>query len=429
LIVTNPFFIFCFIISIIPNKTKALYIKLFIKQTMFNKKRAQVSQGGSAAALVGIILLIVIFYIMFLPPSERTALLEGEETEDEEDEDEEVNETLLSEAVGTLSYLGRDKIEKTIPNIYLAEITSAKEIERFNPFYIRNSWFDKKTKTLDFKMENIENTDNVLLSFKARTHKGILTIKLNDRVIYEYSVSKLDVDPIKIKKEYLKENNVFEFSVSGVGAGFWRTNEYSIEDIRILADITDLSRQKAQNTFTLTSGEYQNTNSATIRLIPYCDVQEDVGILEIWINNHRIYASTPVCDDPIVQEFSTDIVNAGENNIVFKSNRGSYSIEQVRLTFDLKETKSVTYYFELSEEDYDDIVDEKQYIILELEFVDDDEPKEAEIDVNKHKTMLDITRPEYKRTINNWVNAGNNHITIKPKTLLKIISLEVYLED
>ena len=398
---------------------------------MFSKKRAQVSPGGQAATLVGIILVIILFYIVFLPPSEREALLEskGIDDTDEDPDDEDGNITILSEAVGTLSYLGKGKVETTIPNIYLSETTSAEELVTFNPFYIRNGWFDKKPKTIDFKLSNLENTANVILSFKARTHRGILTIKLNDRVIYDYNVARLDVEPIKLNKEYLKAENILEFTVSPVGIKFWRTNEYSLEGIRILADITDLSRQKSQNIFTLTSGEYQNIEKSTIRLIPYCDVQEDVGILNIDVNNHNIYSSTPVCDDPIVQEFSSDIVNIGENNIIFKSNRGSYSVEQVRLTFDLKEAKSVTYFFELEQEDYDDINDEEKSAWLKLKFVDDEENKEAEISINGHRTQVDQTRQTYTRRIDHWVKSGNNYVTIKPKSLLKIVSLDIYTGD
>ncbi|MDP7506302.1 MAG: hypothetical protein QF362_02570 [Candidatus Woesearchaeota archaeon] len=398
---------------------------------MFSKKRAQVSPGGQAATLVGLILVIILFYIVFLPPSEREALLEskGIDDTDEDPDDEDGNITILSEAVGTLSYLGKGKVETTIPNIYLSETTSAEELVTFNPFYIRNGWFDKKPKTIDFKLSNLENTANVILSFKARTHRGILTIKLNDRVIYDYNVARLDVEPIKLNKEYLKAENILEFTVSPVGIKFWRTNEYSLEGIRILADITDLSRQKSQNIFTLTSGEYQNIEKSTIRLIPYCDVQEDVGILNIDVNNHNIYSSTPVCDDPIVQEFSSDIVNIGENNIIFKSNRGSYSVEQVRLTFDLKEAKSVTYFFELEQEDYDDINDEEKSAWLKLKFVDDEENKEAEISINGHRTQVDQTRQTYTRRIDHWVKSGNNYVTIKPKSLLKIVSLDIYTGD
>jgi hypothetical protein len=398
---------------------------------MFSKKRAQVSPGGQAATLVGIILVIILFYIVFLPPSEREALLEskGIDDTDEDPDDEDGNITILSEAVGTLSYLGKGKVETTIPNIYLSETTSAEELVTFNPFYIRNGWFDKKPKTITFKLDNLENTANVVLSFKARTHKGILTIKLNDNTIYDYRVARLDVEPIKLNKEFLKAENILEFTVSSVGISFWRTNEYSLEGIRIIADITDLSRQKSQNIFTLTSSEYQNIEKATIRLIPYCDVQKDVGILNIDVNNHNIYSSTPVCDDPIVQEFSSDRVNIGENNILFKSDRGSYSVEQVRLTFDLKEAKSVTYFFELNQEDYDDINDEDKSAWLQLKFVDDEENKEAEISINGHRTQVDQTRQTYTRRIDHWVKSGNNYVTIKPKSLLKIVSLDIYTGD
>ena len=393
---------------------------------IMNKK----AQRVSANTLVGLILLLIIFYIVFLPPGEREELLEGNESESDEDnggDDEE--EILLTEFPGTLSYLSKKEVKKTIPNVFLIEATNSKELERFNAFQVRNGIFDKKPKTIEFGIEDLKNTDNVRLSFNAKKRKGMLIIKLNDNIIYENEITTLNIEPIELKKPYLKENNVLEFSVSGVGIRFWRTNEYHLDNIKIIGDITDLSRQKSENIFTLTNEEYQNLDKATLKFVPYCSSERNVGLLDVLINNRQIYSAIPVCDDLVKQEFSTAALDAGENNIIFRSSRGSYSIEQIEFDIELKEAKSLLYYFEVNESDFEDIEDGDKEVIVYIKFVDDEKEKRFELNVNGHLRFVEQDEKEYSRDISNWVEEGNNYIEIKPKTTLDIVELRIEIED
>jgi len=393
-----------------------------------NKK----AQRVSAHTLVGLILLLIIFYIVFLPPGEREDLLEGNESDSDEDNGEGDEEAvLLREFPGTLSYLSKKDVEKTIPNVFLIETTNSKELERFNAFRVRNGVFDKKSKTIEFEIEDLKNTDNVKLSFSVKTHKGMLIIKLNDNIIYENEIATLNIGPIELKKSYLKENNALEFSVSGVGIKFWRTNEYNFDDIKIIGDITDVSRQKSENVFTLTNEEYQNIDETTLKFIPYCSSERNVGVLDVLINNRKVYSAVPVCDDLVKQEFSTGVLDSGENNIVFSSSRGSYSIEQIELDIELKEAKSLLYYFEINESIYEDIEDEEKDVVVYLRFVKDDEEKRFELNVNDHVRSVEIDEDEkeYSRNINNWVEEGNNYVEIRPKTTIDIVELRVEIEE
>jgi len=395
---------------------------------MMNKK----AQRVSAHTLVGLILLLIIFYIVFLPPGEREKLLEGNESDSDEDNGEGDEEAiLLREFPGTLSYLSKKDVEKTIPNVFLIETTNSKELERFNAFQVRNGVFDKKSKIIGFEIEDLKNTDNVKLSFSVKTHKGMLIIKLNDNIIYENEIATLNIDPIELKKSYLKENNALEFSVSGVGIKFWRTNEYNFDNIKIIGDITDVSRQKSENVFTLTNEEYQNIDETTLKFIPYCSSERNVGILDVLINNRKVYSAVPVCDDLVKQEFSTGVLDSGENNIVFSSSRGSYSIEQIELDIELKEAKSLLYYFEINESIYEDIRDEEKDAVVYLRFVKDDEEKRFELNVNDHLRSVEVDEDEkeYSRNINNWVEEGNNYVEIRPKTTLDIVELRVEIEE
>lgn len=392
---------------------------------MVNKK----AQRVSAHTLVGIILLLIIFYIIFLPPSEREELLEGNDSNGGSSSSSDEKETLLREFPGTLSYLSKKTVEKTVPNVFLIETTNSKELARFNAFYVRNGVFDKKTKTIEFEIEDQKNTDNVKLSFNVKKHKGILMIRLNDNLIYENEIETVNIDPIELKSSYLSKDNILEFSVNGVGVKFWSTNEYNIDKIKVIGDITDISRQKSENTFTLTNEEYQNIEESVLKFIPYCSSEKNVGVLDVMINNRQIYSAVPVCDDLVKQEFSTAALDAGENNIVFSSSRGSYSIEQIELNIDMKEAKSLLYYFEINESTYDDIIDGEKDCVVYLEFVDDDdEEKKFELNVNGHLRYVEEDEKEYSKNIDNWIEEGNNYVEIRPKTTLDIVEIRVEIE-
>src|SRR3989338_2774548 len=120
-------------------------------------------QGGlNAAILVAIIAGLIILYIVFLPASERENLVE--QKEDKTAAGDENPNVLLRVSPGALSTSQGLESEKKIPNIFLVETTNAKELESINPFIIRNGFFDKRTKMIDFGIAEPENTDNVVVS-------------------------------------------------------------------------------------------------------------------------------------------------------------------------------------------------------------------------------------------------------------------------
>jgi len=152
-------------------------------------KKAQIN----AAVLVAIITGLIIIYILFLPTKERMELLgENETTTGGGGVSVEEGDVLLLEHPGRLDIVKRID-DRLIPNVYLVETTNAKEIDKINPFSVRNGWFDKKDRIVRFRLDDFENTDNVLLSFSAKKRKGVLTIKLNDEVIYEYAPKQVNI--------------------------------------------------------------------------------------------------------------------------------------------------------------------------------------------------------------------------------------------
>jgi len=387
------------------------------------KKRGQ--GATNAATLVALIAALILLYILFLPPEERKELLEGNETGEGEGEGEGGNETLLKENVGRLDFLKRDEYEHDIPAFTLYKTTNSVEIERFNSINVRNSWFDKRTREASFSISDLENTKNVFLTFTATKHKGILIMKLNGDVIFE-SETGINIEPISLPQSLLKNENKLEFSVSDVGWSFWRTNEYSLTNIKIIGDITDITRQESQNVFHVTSTEVYNAERSTLKFNPDCQPTQ-VGVLEITLNGYNVFSGVPDCGILNKVDFSPDLLSSGINKIIFKTDKGSYLIDQIKVTTKLKELIYPTYYFDLDREQIKDIQDDDRDLIMRFEFPDDKEDREAELLINGRKVFLETDERFFTKNLDSYAKEGTNYIKIIPKTTLEIVELKVTL--
>ncbi len=382
----------------------------------------QTGQSGlNAAVLVAIIAGLIILYIIFLPGSERSMLLENKTGTTEQK-----SNVLLSVFPGTLSTSKGLESDKAISNIFLVETTNAKELEIINPFIVKNGWFDKKTKKIDFDLADPQNTDNVILVFIPKKRSGVLTIKLNDATVFESALISDTIEPVRLKKSSLKDKNSLDFSVSSVGAKFWHTNEYSFDNIKIIGDITDTSRQESTNLFTLSDSEYSSLNQATLKFIPYCSNVKELGNLDIFVNNKKLFSSVPVCDNAYKQSMPKSILNQGENNIVFKTNKGSYSVEQIKITLEFKEPTVKTYFFEVDKSTFKSIIDGKKNVLLSMKFIDN-KKKTAKIDINGRFDNIETDKSLFTKNINKNVLAGNNYIRLDPLEDIEVVELKIEL--
>jgi len=383
--------------------------------------------GMNAAILIAVLAALIVVYIIFLPSDERLDIV-GENASDGFSGHYK-NEILLEEEQIIMEVVNDREIEHDLPSVNLFTSTESNIIRNENSIYVKNGLFDKMDKEFDFVVDDPDNTKNMLISFFAKKNKGRLIITLNDRVVYNREITKVNVDPIRISKDYLSKTNNVKVEVSGVGAAFWSTNEFLLENFQITADVTDLSTRESEVRFVVPASEANNIDSAEIQFVPECEPTE-AGVLDILINNHAIYSSVPDCGIARPLEFAPANIVSGENKLKFRTTRGRYLVDQIKITTELIDQPSFVYYFDVTGDELHNIEDGDKKVNLTMFFVDDREDKEAEIFVNNRRTYM--TRHddfEWSREISNYIEEGSNSLKIIPEEKLEIRTMQITLED
>jgi hypothetical protein len=389
------------------------------------KKGQQMAAG--AATLVAIIAGLIVLYILVLPPAEREKLLADNETAEKEAGAVKEVKDILSETPGRLDYLAKKEIEHIIPSINLNIITEASKIKEVNSLYVKRSLFSEEKANISFSISDTANTENILLNFVAAKREGRLIIKLNGNEVFNNEIKSANIEPIKLD-EYIKTNNVLEFSAISPEASFWRTNEYLLENIQIVADIIRREGQESKNIFIISSTEKNSLEKAVLRFNPEC-VTGLVGPLKVFVNSYEIYSAIPDCgalSPPI--EIPEYYFVSGENRLVFRTEEGNYLIDQIKVTSKLKELVYPVYYFEVTDEQYKKVQEKNANITLKLRFVDDIERKRARILVNGHAISLDTYKIDFSQEISRWIEKGNNAVKIEPLQTIDVVELKAVYE-
>lgn len=402
--------------------------KAYRKRVLPSSRRGQQSPAaGQAAGLIVLILLFIILYILFLPPEDRDALLDDTSTYDSDDDGEGIRESVLLTSPGTIEYLRESGINHTIPSFKLVSLTNSRIIERAESIAAQNSWFQKQTENMSVYIDDVEQTQNMLLSFSIEEAEGELTILFNGRTIFQGTLETGNVDPIRIPVSLIRSENTLSFEVSSVGIQFWKKNRYLLQNVQITADQEDPTTQRSRNVFLVSNTENANMESAKLQYFIDC-LSSTVSPLRITINGNQVTHKVPDCNSFSQLELSTDYLTPGENTITFSIEEGSYSVYGIYINTELTEMTNPVYYFELREEEYEELEYGTSDLLLQMRFPDDTTDKVADILVNGHLLRLDDDDETYEADITDYIKEKNNAIKIVPKSQLDIVELEVVID-
>jgi len=392
-----------------------------------HRRKAQ-ADAGQASILVLVIMIVIILYVLLLPGPIRDDLLNGNDSGGGGGGSSGLT-TFLQEHPGTLTVLDHNEYSRDLPSVVLQRTTDSHEIKKVNPFYVKSAFLTQKVKTIPFTLDNPQLAENVLLSFDVPSHRGILYVTLNGEIVFEGEVSNYNAEPVLLDKELLETRNTLEFYAEGVGLAFWRVNDYSIQNLRVIADITDTSGQESKVTFLLPSEVYTNADRLLIKFNPNCDSPAE-GTLHVGLNAIEVFSGIPDCGIINTVEVSPKTgLKADENIITFRTDAGSYLVDLISVEVKTKDTHSPVYFFEIGESDFDKLQQDSYYANLTIEFVDSEEWKEGKIIINGRQLSIDTKERVWKRNVEPYLYEGHNAIRIEPLETMNILKLTIKLEN
>ena len=391
---------------------------------MIVKRRKGQASAGSAALLVAIIAAMILLYTLFLPPDERAKLLE--ETSATVSNANSTDNIFLKESPGRLDLIKQTTIEHKLSSFNLLSKTEGRIIKEFDGVYAERTIFTDKPQTVQFDIADPENTDNILLSFSPKDIRGRLIITLNDAIISEKEYSDANPSPIKIPKASIRKTNTLKFQVSKPGILFFLTNKYTLENVKVFGDVTDKSGLTNSQEIFFTTIERQNLEKAKLSFMPTCRTT-NVGRMDVTLNNQIIYTGIPDCTMPVNIEVSPGRILEGENNLKFTAEKGSYIIDQVKVTSNLKDSIYPTYYFNIDKEVMKSVQNGSININMSIIFVKSTSFQDVEVEINGRQFSIDNKDRNYMQTINAYIREDNNAITMRPLDgSVDIVELKIF---
>jgi len=355
----------------------------------FSFKKAQ---AGGAAALILVIALVLVIYISIIPTEDSDSIIGRTTIGTVTDDSNHISKNSGSKTA--FSFNGPGLVDDTdegreilLPSVNLKTRTNSKILTEDNTFYLSNSFFtDEKTRLSSFFVKDVKNTDNLYMSFIVKKASGVLQIKLNGFILFEDEIKSTNVKPIKISSALLKENNILEFSVSGVGLAFWKKNEYILDNFKVYGDITETSQQSSITSFELKPSEYKFLKRAKLKFYPDCELI-DVDRLFISINGVEVFSQLPDCNVLNIFDLPTMLLIDGVNKLEFRTSKDSYLIDRISIETELEENDDLVYYFDL-DEDFFKIEEDAKAVCGEI---DGQCPDDCDADDDKDCCFMEYT--------------------------------------
>lgn len=277
-----------------------------------------------AAILVALLAVLIILYVLFLPPAERAALLgEGTTTPGGGTGTGAAQTLLFSAPVGRVYLVGTPAISHDVPSLSIRTTESGNVLSKADSIVVSNNAFEKQPHTLTFAADSALTRNAVLSMNVVSKTDGNIVISLNDVQIFNQDVQTRSIPPLAL--DNLQSMNTLKFEASGVGFAFWTTNTYTLSNVKVTADVTDVSVSSSRQSFAVSAQEFATLERAQLSFVPVC--LRD-GSLRILLNGVEIFAGIPDCGAINTLELAPSRVYEGENTLQFITADGDMIIDR-----------------------------------------------------------------------------------------------------
>lgn len=386
-------------------------------------RKAQVS-GGGAAAVVIVVASFILIYLLLIPAEDRDKILEDEEAAAVSAAKAKVpGSVLLDERPGTVTKLKESEFEHSIPSFNLFIEKEASVLKKVDSVFVESS--GTSSRAIPFFVE--DKASDGKLTFSVNEHKGKLAVRFNGEEIFRGEANRL-VEPLSL--ENIGKENLLEFSVDVPPAWkFWEKNFYDVRNVQVVATVEKLGNMEAVSTFFMTKEEAdrENIEEAFIIYLVDCKVSE-AGRLSVMLNGKLLSSKVPDCGNMEKTFIDPGEFVAGKNELRFSTEGGKYLVDRIFVKTKLKKPIAPIFFFDVNSTQFSKIDKNDINASVSLKFVDDDERKNAVIDLNGHRIFVNTRQNAFSKNIDEFVVEGSNSLRLEPETTLQILSLKVELD-
>ena len=356
-------------------------------------------QSG-AAILLALIAVMIIMYVLFLPPADRAALLGESQTGVPGQNGQPVN-VIFTSTVGRVYLTTVPSQTHSLPSFDIRAVQSGAVLASRDTVTARNNAFEKSPGIITFAVDP-SLTQNAVLSMNlASKTGGNLIIYLNGQEVFNQAVSTRSIAPIPLSG--LNTTNTITFSASSVGFAFWSTNSYTLSNVKVTADVTDLSGASASERFSISQDEFNAMDSATLSFVPVCNTP---GKIELQVNGASLYSGTPDCGGLNTLEVAPSRLQPGENTMSFSTRDADIVLDQASITTTAKQQQNQAFTFNIDPQQV-----QGKVITLNVLFADNTD-KRGTIVLNGKSIPLSA-QSTFTTPIAQYIQPGVNTITFQ----------------
>ncbi len=385
-------------------------------------RKAQVS-GSGAASVVIVVASFILIYLLLIPAEERDKILEDKGAAVSAEKAKVPGSVLLDERPGTVTKLKESEFEHGIPSFNLFIEKEASVLKKVDSVFVESS--GTSSRAVPFFVE--DRASDGKLTFSVNEHEGKLAVRFNGEEIFRGEVNRI-VDPLSL--ENIGKENLLEFSVDTPPAWkFWEKNFYDVRSVQVVATVEKLGNMEAVNTFFMTKEEAdpENIEEAFIIYLVDCRVDE-AGRLGVTLNGKLLSSKVPDCGSMEKTFIAPLDFVAGKNELKFATEGGKYLVDRIFVKTKLKKPIAPIFFFDVNSTQFSKIEKNDINASVSLKFVDDDERKNAVIELNGHRIFVNTRQGAFSKNIDEFVVEGSNSLRIEPETTLQILSLKVELD-
>ncbi|MFA4886947.1 MAG: hypothetical protein WC595_01930 [Candidatus Nanoarchaeia archaeon] len=392
-------------------------------------KRAQipvVTEGKFVASLIFVIAIAIILYVLFIPPGDRQQLLNPSNNSQGGFSEGKIE--LLSVSPGSVSPTKDFGIVHQMPSVNIFVKKEPKVVKLASSLTVKKGLFSKSFPVINFESGD-SDLKRVSLVFAADAPSGELRISLNGNPFFAESLNAGSVRVIDVPVHLIRDNNRLSFEVSSPGLAFWRTNQYSLNEITLKEEFERIHSQESRQ-FSVSADEVKNLETAELSYFQFCNLAlaDQTTALKVYMNDQSVFSGLVRCIST-KQTINVEkrFLAPGVNTVRFLLEQGDFTFNEVKVETKSRQIQNPTYLFSLSRSQYKDIKVGNRTLELQL-ILDDRSEKRARILVNDGDFFLKTGENTLKQNLKDYVVDGTNFIRIVPSNTFTIVGLKVVLE-